>query len=965
MPLITSTTVLNKIKWGRDRVDYGSSNQPYIQRDIPGVDVDNPNPTIVNDDASTNTFLNGGGMDFLLRGGIGAPIDAARDVSRLTQMFFDTKSPNGFEFIAKYNLLSRTAVKTEASYGIGYGGATPPDFVNGSGGGAVNAGIYTPLSTLGQAAVGFTGTHLNALGLDPSDPMTGVLSGGLFPGAGLRTYLSTVGEKNSANRFSEKIEKFTEKEYNVDFLVTQIGISNGSLPASTALPPEYIDVEKERFVVDPMEFENRLVNLKDYHQSISSPTILSYSGGPGSIVGIGSTDIMFATDQVGNPLRTGFNNELYVTDESYFLGGVGNKNKYERSPETKIYGPKLGASKAYAQIFPDASASIADDTNDTTLQNVNATPSAIKPAILDTGDYKGFFDPTGSDNYSVFKNTSEYAVSGTLDFSNKLGASSASAATFEDISASLAEDTNDNSLQNVNTVQSAIENTELTTGQYAGFIQPTGSNNNYSVFKNTSDGVTEGEINYERVELPLLQSLSASNSTIMPDEASMIEAQDTGSIQNQNTPQSTFRNAKIDAPESGESFFNPDGPNNYKIFGTKDVTLDKSSIFVSGSSVSYAFSDLFPSSAATIFEGLVLNAPGGLELFNNNVYEPGTLTTDPREAGGSARSQGTLTFTQEQIELRESYVTNPQITDFRKTIIESQEIEEISNVLSLAPSYVNKAANRRVNRGDPGASNTSFGAKNVFNYGIPATEMQALDKINALPMYEAGGPDGSKAINDFCRFSIAAINNDKPGNSVYMHFRAFIDSFNDNYNSTWDPVQYAGRGDTLYNYSGFNRGINMSFTCFAQSKAELIPMYKKLNYLASTLAPDYTEAGFMRGNLIKLTMGGYLREQPGFITSLTYDIPQEAPWEIAIDAVGGGDGSVKELPHMIKVSNLAFTPIQNFLPQKPNNAKSPNERFISLSTSEFGKGNYADQYRTQLATGDGDEDASNDISGAS
>ena len=68
---------------------------------------------------------------------------------------------------------------------------------------------------------------------------------------------------------------------------------------------------------------------------------------------------------------------------------------------------------------------------------------------------------------------------------------------------------------------------------------------------------------------------------------------------------------------------------------------------------------------------------------------------------------------------------------------------------------------------------------------------------------------------------------------------------------------------------------------------------------------------------------------------------------------------------MIKVSNLAFTPIQNFLPQKPNNDKSPNERFISLSTSEFGKGNYADQYRTQLATGDGDEDASNDISGAS
>jgi hypothetical protein len=79
----------------------------------------------------------------------------------------------------------------------------------------------------------------------------------------------------------------------------------------------------------------------------------------------------------------------------------------------------------------------------------------------------------------------------------------------------------------------------------------------------------------------------------------------------------------------------------------------------------------------------------------------------------------------------------------------------------------------------------------------------------------------------------------------------------------------------------------MSFTVYAQSKAELIPMYKKLNYLASTLAPDYTSAGFMRGNLVRLTMGGYLYEQPGFISSLTYDIPQEAPWEISINAKVG------------------------------------------------------------------------------
>ena len=140
-------------------------------------------------------------------------------------------------------------------------------------------------------------------------------------------------------------------------------------------------------------------------------------------------------------------------------------------------------------------------------------------------------------------------------------------------------------------------------------------------------------------------------------------------------------------------------------------------------------------------------------------------------------------------------------------------------------------------------------------------------------------------------------------------------------------------------------------------------MYKKLNYLASTLAPDYTNAGFMRGNLVRLTLGGYLYEQPGFITSLTYDIPQETPWEIAINAEGGGDSSVKELPHMIKVSNLAFVPIHRFLPQKPNNANNPQEKYIALANALGSQGNYADLYPEILADGDGDNNNENDILG--
>ena len=243
--------------------------------------------------------------------------------------------------------------------------------------------------------------------------------------------------------------------------------------------------------------------------------------------------------------------------------------------------------------------------------------------------------------------------------------------------------------------------------------------------------------------------------------------------------------------------------------------------------------------------------------------------------------------------------------DFRTELTSSGQTT--STVLSSSPNYRTQNVGERTFIGDPGKK----GGKNVFNYAIPANSFlsEAVDKINALPMYEnVDVADNRYAINDLCKFRIAAIDNNRTdGNAVYMHFRAFLDNFDDNYNATWNAVNYVGRGDTLYNYGGFTRTVNLGFTAYAQSKAELIPMYRKLNYLASTLTPDYTQAGFMRGNLLRLTVGGYLYEQPGFITSLQYSVPQETTWEIAIDIFGKSDSSVKELPHMIKCT-MAYTP---------------------------------------------------------
>jgi hypothetical protein len=152
-----------------------------------------------------------------------------------------------------------------------------------------------------------------------------------------------------------------------------------------------------------------------------------------------------------------------------------------------------------------------------------------------------------------------------------------------------------------------------------------------------------------------------------------------------------------------------------------------------------------------------------------------------------------------------------------------------------------------------------------------------------------------------------------------MHFRAFLGPISDSYNANWNGFNYLGRGEQFYTYGGFTRTLSLSWTVAAQSKQELIPMYKKLNYLASTLAPDYSPNGYMRGNLVQLTIGGYLYEQPGFITGLTYEMQDDSPWEIGIGTSTtnpGGDPTVIELTQIIRVSGFNFTPIQRFVPRK-------------------------------------------------
>ena len=321
----------------------------------------------------------------------------------------------------------------------------------------------------------------------------------------------------------------------------------------------------------------------------------------------------------------------------------------------------------------------------------------------------------------------------------------------------------------------------------------------------------------------------------------------------------------------------------------------------SSKGVTSIYSQVFPGTAPTLYT----------ERTNNSVYNSGS--TFPDSTNPANFDNGTITYSQDQLNLASSYTSTGRVGDFRKTIREGligpvKKQNTDSGQLTEAPDYATKNIETRVKLGDPGNRfNKSYASyskgpidKSTGNPTGP------LDKINAsLPT-----TTGSTAeFNDLVRFNIATFD------GWYMHFRAFLGAISDNYSGNLNEIQYVGRGEKFYSYNGFDRKISLSWTVAAQSKAELIPMYKKLSYLASNLAPIYKD-GFMQGPLVKLTVGGYFHQLPGYITGLNFELGEDTPWEIDIDEKGAYDKTVSELPHIIKVSGFNFTPIPNYLPQK-------------------------------------------------
>ena len=318
-----------------------------------------------------------------------------------------------------------------------------------------------------------------------------------------------------------------------------------------------------------------------------------------------------------------------------------------------------------------------------------------------------------------------------------------------------------------------------------------------------------------------------------------------------------------------------------------------------------------------------------LQSTQTSVYKSGSLDSNekvknPSQVNGINNPNYASQTTEElntsaKVTFENSEVSD--IVDFRNPL---RSRPGASKIMSLAPSY-NVANNKtidgfngsRIKYTSPGQRN-----KNLSSYNS-GSGLGPIDKINSHRIYKSENPNPEIIQGDLVTFMIGAIDQNNPIEQEWIHFRAYIDNFSDGYTANWDAQKYMGRGESFYKYGGFERKINLGFTVAAQSKEELLQQYKKLNFLASNLAPTYSPSGYMGGPLVTLTMGGWCNQLPGFIEGLTLDVPEESPWEIGIldngemGSVGGG--GMSQLPHIVKVTGFTFTPIHRFRPEKQVN----------------------------------------------
>jgi hypothetical protein len=138
-------------------------------------------------------------------------------------------------------------------------------------------------------------------------------------------------------------------------------------------------------------------------------------------------------------------------------------------------------------------------------------------------------------------------------------------------------------------------------------------------------------------------------------------------------------------------------------------------------------------------------------------------------------------------------------------------------------------------------------------------------------------------------------------NKKTIPFRALVANVRENIEPEFHDTRYIGRIERNVVYLGAQRELTFQLYVYAFSESEMDIIWEKINYVTGLCFPaNYEGNGFIVPPFIKLTMGDFYRDQPGYLRGVSYDIEDSTPWNI-------DPGS--QVPFGITM-NIAFTVIE-------------------------------------------------------
>jgi hypothetical protein len=164
------------------------------------------------------------------------------------------------------------------------------------------------------------------------------------------------------------------------------------------------------------------------------------------------------------------------------------------------------------------------------------------------------------------------------------------------------------------------------------------------------------------------------------------------------------------------------------------------------------------------------------------------------------------------------------------------------------------------------------------------------DELNRIVQYESA--DGSKPtgrdvnLPTLKSLDLVELKFWSVAKQAAVNFRATLTGITETVSPTWDTQKFVGNPFNFYTYSNIERSVNFAFKIYALNADELKACWQKINFLTNLTYPQgYAGNIAVVAPFIRFTLGSMYANKEAFISDLSYEIPDDAPWETGEDGM--------------------------------------------------------------------------------